>query len=54
MATAPKFCMDVNIHNLLMHFAAEPVEVPPAKVVKPPVFPRFPNRMKGGARSFED
>src|ERR1700735_609924 len=44
MATAPKFRIDVDIHNLLMNPAPGPVAVPAAKGMKlpDPVFPQFP------------
>jgi MoaA/NifB/PqqE/SkfB family radical SAM enzyme len=47
MATAPKFRIDVDIHNLLMHTATEPVKLPVAKGAKlpTPVFPRFPEKL---------
>ena len=47
MATAPKFRIDVDIHNLLMHSAPGPVAVPAAKGMKlpDPVFPRFPEKL---------
>ncbi len=47
MATAPKFRIDVDIHNLLMHSAPGPVAVPAAKGMKlpAPLFPRFPEKL---------
>ena len=36
MATAPKFRIDVDIHNLLMHSAPGPVRVPEGKGAKLP------------------
>ena len=46
MATAPKFRIDVDIHNLLMQ-SAVPVEAPAPKGMKlpDPVFPRFPRKL---------
>lgn len=43
MATAPKFRIDVDIHNLLMN-PSGPVKVPEkkGKTLPEPVFPRFP------------
>src|SRR5271155_4429531 len=48
MATAPKFRIDVDIHNLLTRSAAEPMAVPAAKgmTLPDPVFPRFPEKLK--------
>lgn len=47
MATAPKFRIDVDIHNLLMNSAAGPVIVPPPKGWKLPevVYPQHPERL---------
>jgi hypothetical protein len=47
VATAPKFRIDVDIHNLLMHSAPGPVAVPVARGMKlpDPVFPRFPEKL---------
>jgi hypothetical protein len=47
MASAPKFRIDVDIHNLLMNSAPGPVAVPPPKGMKlpEPVFPRFPEKL---------
>jgi len=46
MATAPKFRIDVDIHNLLMH-APEPVAVPAPKgsTLPEPVFPQYPEKL---------
>jgi MoaA/NifB/PqqE/SkfB family radical SAM enzyme len=48
VATAPKFRIDVDIHNLLMHSAPGPVIAPPPKgmTLPEPVFPRFPEKLK--------
>ena len=45
MATAPKFRIDVDIHNLLM--ASGPVKVPEPKgmALPEPVFPRYPEKL---------
>jgi hypothetical protein len=47
MATAPKFRIDVDIHDLLTNTAKEPVK--PAfvmgKRLPTPVFPRFPEKL---------
>jgi len=45
VATAPKFRIEVDSHNLLMHSAPGPVAVPAAKGMKfpDPVFPAFPS-----------
>jgi hypothetical protein len=47
VATAPKFRIDVDIHNLRMRSAPGPVPVPVAKGMKlpDPVFPRFPEKL---------
>jgi sulfatase maturation enzyme AslB (radical SAM superfamily) len=47
MATAPKFRIDVDIHNLLMHSAPGPVPVPPPKglTLPEPVFPPYPEKL---------
>ena len=47
MASAPKFRIDVDIHNLLMNSAPGPVAVPSPKGLKlpEPVFPRFPEKL---------
>src|SRR5579864_3090455 len=47
MASAPKFRIDVDIHNLLMNSAPGPIAVPPPKGMKlpEPVFPRFPEKL---------
>ena len=44
MATAPKFRIDVDIHNLLMNSAPGPVNVPEkkGKTLPEPVFPQYP------------
>jgi hypothetical protein len=47
VATAPKFRIDVDIHNLLMHSTPGPVAVPAAKGMKlpDPVYPRFSQKL---------
>ena len=47
MATTPKFRIDVDIHNLLMHSAPEPVKVPVSMgmTLPEPVFPQFPEKL---------
>jgi sulfatase maturation enzyme AslB (radical SAM superfamily) len=47
MATAPKFRIDVDIHNLLMHSAPSPVKVPAPKgeTLPTPVFPQYPAKL---------
>ena len=47
MATAPKFRIDVDIHNLLMNSASGPVKLPQpkGKTLPEPVFPRFPEKL---------
>jgi len=47
MATAPKFRIDVDIHNLLMNSKPGPVLVPPPKgaSLPEPVFPQFPEKL---------
>jgi MoaA/NifB/PqqE/SkfB family radical SAM enzyme len=47
MASAPKFRIDVDIHNLLMHGLPEPVRPPAAKgaTLPEPVFPRYPEKL---------
>jgi pyruvate-formate lyase-activating enzyme len=47
VATAPKFRIDVDIHNLLMHSASGPVLVPAPKgaTLPDPVFPRHPEKL---------
>src|ERR1700723_958481 len=47
MASAPKFRIDIDIHNLLMNSAPGPVAVPPPRGMKlpEPVFPRFPEKL---------
>jgi len=47
MATAPKFRIDVDIHNLLMHSSPEPVKSPVSKgmTLPEPVFPRYPEKL---------
>ncbi len=47
MATAPKFRIDVDIHNLLMHSAPGPVKVPAHKgmTLPEPVFPQYPEKL---------
>lgn len=48
MATAPKFRIDVDIHNLLMHSAPGPVLVPAPKgaTLPEPVFPQYPEKLQ--------
>ena len=47
MATAPKFRIDIDVHDLLTHSAAGPVAAPAGKGMKlpDPVFPRFPEKL---------
>ena len=47
MATAPKFRIDVDIHNLLMNSAPKPVLVPKSKglTLPEPVFPQYPEKL---------
>ena len=47
MATAPKFRIDVDIHNLLMKSAPGPVLVPAPKgmTLPEPVFPQYPEKL---------
>ena len=47
MATAPKFRIDVDIHNLLMQSAPARVRLPEVKGLKlpEPVFPRYPEKL---------
>lgn len=47
MATAPKFRIDVDIHNLLMHTSPEPVKPPATKglTLPEPVFPQHPEKL---------
>ena len=47
MATAPKFRIDVDIHNLLMHSSPEPVKRPvPMGITLPePIFPQYPAKL---------
>jgi len=47
MATAPKFRIDVDIHNLLMHASPAPVKLPAAKrmTLPEPVFPQYPDKL---------
>lgn len=48
MATAPKFRIDVDIHNLLMNSAPGPVRIPSPKgqTLPEPVFPQYPEKLK--------
>src|SRR5579871_6862114 len=48
MTTAPKFRIDVDIHNLLMNSATGPVRVPPPTglTLPEPVFPQYPEKLK--------
>lgn len=48
MATAPKFRIDVDIHNLLVHSSPSPVLVPPPKgmTLPEPVFPQYPEKLR--------
>src|SRR5262249_23663415 len=47
MATAPKFRIDVDIHNLLMHASPEPVKAPAPKglTLPEPIFPQYPEKL---------
>jgi len=47
MATAPKFRIDVDIHNLLMNKAQQPAKIPTSKgaTLPVPVFPQHPERL---------
>jgi MoaA/NifB/PqqE/SkfB family radical SAM enzyme len=47
MATTPRFRIDVDIHNLLMHSSPRPVKLPVARGMTLPeaVFPRFPDKL---------
>lgn len=47
MATAPKFRIDVDIHNLLMQSAPGPVKVPSPKgaTLPQPIFPQYPEKL---------
>ena len=47
MATAPKFRIDVDIHDLLMHTATKPVPIPISKGARLPkvVFPQYPEKL---------
>jgi len=47
MATVPKFRIDVDIHNLLMHSSPAPVKIPEPKglTLPEPVFPQFPDKL---------
>ena len=47
MATTPKFRIDVDIHNLLMHSSPERVKAPVSMGVTlpEPVFPQFPEKL---------
>jgi MoaA/NifB/PqqE/SkfB family radical SAM enzyme len=47
MAAAPKFRIDVDIHNLLMHSAPGPVALPEPKglTLPEPVFPQYPQKL---------
>ena len=47
MATAPKFRIDVDIHNLLMHSSPDPVKPPAAKrmTLPEPIFPQYPEKL---------
>src|SRR5579862_2348904 len=48
MATAPKFRIDVDIHNLLVNSAAGPVLVPKSlgMTLPDPVFPQYPEKLR--------
>src|SRR5579863_3291057 len=48
MATAPKFRIDVDIHNLLMSSAPGPVLVPKSlgTTLPDPVFPQYPEKLR--------
>jgi MoaA/NifB/PqqE/SkfB family radical SAM enzyme len=58
MATAPKFRIDVDIHNLLMNSAPGPVRVPDrrGKTLPEPIFPQYPEKLNdpGPAISLKD
>jgi radical SAM protein with 4Fe4S-binding SPASM domain len=47
MATAPKFRIDVDIHNLLMHSSPEPVRAPVSEgmILPEPIFPQYPEKL---------
>ena len=47
MATAPKFRIDVDIHNLLMDSSRQPVKPAAAKglALPEPVFPQYPEKL---------
>jgi pyruvate-formate lyase-activating enzyme len=47
LATAPKFCIDVDIHNLPMDSSREPVRPAAAKGLRlpKPVFPQYPKKL---------
>ena len=47
MATAPKFRIDVDIHNLLMDSSRQPVKPAAAKglTLPEPVFPQYPEKL---------
>ena len=47
MATAPKFRIDVDIHNLLMQSAPWPVKVPSPKgaTLPQPIFSQYPEKL---------
>jgi MoaA/NifB/PqqE/SkfB family radical SAM enzyme len=57
VASAPKFRIDVDIHNLLMHSTPSPVAVPAAqdRTLPEPVFPHYPEKLAdpGPARALE-
>jgi len=48
MATAPKFRIDVDIHNLLTRSSPEPVKPPASKglTLPEPVFPQYPDKLQ--------
>jgi hypothetical protein len=47
MSTTPKFRIDVDINNLLMHSSPDPVKPPAAKgmTLPEPVFPQYPEKL---------
>lgn len=56
MATAPKFRIDVDIHNLLMNTAQTPAKPVLVKGRKSPdpVFPRFPEKLVVALKSLKN
>jgi len=47
MATAPKFRIDIDIHDLLMHSSREPAKPAAVKglTLPEPVFPQYPEKL---------